>query len=117
MVQAPNRIISSQEAELWSARTCLRWKSALAAAVVRPCLQGIGNWAVTAHLGQYFSKRPPSERRAHFSLWGRGRQGGLVHPALGDGGLEQWWIGAVLARCGDGENRDGTSRFTWVILG
>lgn len=55
MIQAPNRIISSQEAELWLARTCLRWKSALAAAVVRPCLQGIGNWVVTAHLGQYFA--------------------------------------------------------------
>jgi len=66
MVQAPNRIISSQEAELWPARTCLHWKSALAAAVVRPCLQGIGNWAVTAHPGQYFRKRPPSEPRALF---------------------------------------------------
>jgi hypothetical protein len=66
MVQAPNRIISSQEAELWLARTCLRWKSALAAAVVRPCLQGIGNWAVTAHPGQYFEKRLPCEREALF---------------------------------------------------
>ena len=64
MVQAPNRIISSQEAELWPARTCLHWKSALAAAVVRPCLQGIGNWVVTARPGQYLTKRLPCQRGA-----------------------------------------------------
>jgi len=59
MVQAPNRITHSQEARPRLARTCLYWKSAQAAAVIRPCLQGIGNWAVTAHPGQYFAKRLP----------------------------------------------------------